>query len=204
MAQTTTLDVVNACLKTMGETPLNAVDTDHPYVQAALNVLADSNKLEQEVGWWFNSDYPLMQPDAHTQFIYIPTDALNIEFDANSVQYVQRGNRVWDTYNNTFQIGVPLQARIIREIPFEDLPENVKVMVSLRSQLDFQSSYDADDAKYQKIYASYGQAYNRVRRMHIRNMKTNMFNSPHAQYALSRIRPTSRYPTGRLPPYGRG
>lgn len=203
MAQTTTLNVVNACLKTMGETPLNAVDTDHPYVQAALLVLEDANKLEQEVGWWFNSDFPTLVPDPNTHFIYIPTDALNVETGEGYTQYVQRGNRLWDTYKNTFQIETPVLTRIIREIPFEDLPENVRVLVSLRTQLDFQASYDADDAKYQKIYASYGQAYNRVRRMHIRNKKTNMFDSPHASVALSRIRPMSRYPTGRLPPYGR-
>jgi hypothetical protein len=203
MAQTTTLDVVNACLKTMGETPLNAVDTDHPYVQAALNVLQDSNKLEQEVGWWFNSDFPTLQPDGNTGFVYVPADALNVELAPENVQLVQRGNRLYDTYNNTYVIGREVLTRVIREIPFEDLPENVKLMVSLRTQLDFQSSYDADDAKYQKIYASYGQAYNRVRRMHIRNMKTNAFNTPHASYSLSRIRPSGRYPLGRLPPYGR-
>lgn len=203
MAQTTTLDVVNACLKTMGETPLNAVDTDHPYVQAALNVLADANKLEQEVGWWFNSDYPTLVPDPHTKFVYIPSDALNVELGTGFTQLVQRGNRLWDTWNNTFEIEQSVLTRIIREIPFEDLPENVKQMVSLRTQLDFQASYDADDAKYQKIYAAYGQAYSRVRRMHIRNMKTNMFNSPHAQSTLTRIRPMGRYPGGRLPPYGR-
>lgn len=203
MAATTTLDVVNACLKTMGETPLNAVDTDHPFVQAALNVLQDTNKLEQEVGWWFNSDYPTLQPDAHTKFVYVPADALNVELAPEHVQFVQRGNRLYDTYNNTYEIGIPVLTRVIREIPFEDLPENVKIMISLRTQLDFQSSYDADDAKYQKLYASYGQAYSRVRRMHIRNMKTNMFNTPHAQSVLTRIRPSSRYPAGRLPPYGR-
>lgn len=201
MAQTTTLNVVNACLKTMGETPLNSVDADHPFVQAALDTLQQANTLEQQVGWWFNSDFPTLQPDAHTGFVYLPTDTLNVEVE--KVQYVQRGNRLFDTWNNTFNIAEPVVTRIIREIPFEDLPENVRVMISLRTQLDFQSAYDGDEAKYQKLYAAYGQAYSRVRRMHIRNQRPNMFNTPHAQSILRRIQPAGRLYTGMLPPHGR-
>lgn len=191
MAAITPLTVVNACLKTMGETPLNALDADHPYVQAALNILTESNTVEQMVGWWFNTDYPHLSADPHTGFVVVPGDTLNLELDNTSL--VQRGNRLWDTVNQTFSIGVPVLAKLIREITFDQLPRNVQEMVSLRAQLDFQAAFDADNQKYQKIYATYNQAYSRVRRMHIRNQRLNVFDSPGIARALSGMRPLTRF-----------
>ncbi|WP_033463130.1 hypothetical protein [Bordetella bronchiseptica] len=190
MSAITPLSVVNACLKSMGETPLNALDPDHPYVQAALNILAESNTLEQQVGWWFNTDYVSLAPDPHTGFVYVPSDALNLECD--NVALVQRGNRLWDTHRQTFSVASAVAGRLIREIPFKELPRNVQQMISLRAQLDFQAAYDADNQKYQKIYAAYNQAYSRVRRVHILNQRINMFNSPSAARALAAVRPVGR------------
>src|SRR5450830_58090 len=152
MSAITPLTVVNACIGTMGETPLNALDADHPYVQAALNILASSNTLEQEVGWFFNTEYPTLQPDPGTGFVYVPADALNLELDNTAL--VQRGNRLWDTVNQTYRVATVVKAKIIREIPFEQLPRNAQLMISMRTQLDFQSSFDGDDRKYQKLYAA--------------------------------------------------
>ncbi|CAB3697986.1 hypothetical protein LMG3458_02493 [Achromobacter deleyi] len=187
MSAITPLSVVNACLKSMGETPLNALDPDHPYVQTALNVLADSNTLEQQVGWWFNTDYVDLAPDPHTGFVYVPADALNLECD--NTLLTQRGNRLWDRAEQTFAISQSVTGKLTREIPFNDLPKNVQQMVSLRTQLDFQNSYDADDSKYKKLYAAYNQAYARVRRVHILNQRINMFHSPSAARALAAVRP---------------
>ncbi|WP_397473756.1 phage tail protein [Pusillimonas sp.] len=199
MAAITPLTVVNACLKSMGETPLNSLDSDHPYVQAALNTLDESNVIEQELGWWFNTDYVTLHDDPGNGSVYVPADALNVEADDSMI--VQRGNRLWDTGRATYNIGRPVSVKLIREIPFDDLPKNVKQMVSLRAQLDFQAAYDADDAKYQKLYAAYTQAYSRVRRMHIRNQQLNMFHAPRIQRILSGVRPSTRFAAGVMYPY---
>lgn len=192
MARLTRLMVVNACLKSMGETPLNSLDADHPYVQAALNTLSETNTLEQSVGWWFNTDYVRLTNDPGTGFVYVPADAINVEFD--DTLFVQRGKRVWNSIDSTYDIGRVVHAKVIREIPFTDLPTNVQQMVSMRTQLDFQSAFDADDAKYKKLYQAYTQAYSRVRRMHINNQRINMLHSPHAQRVLSGIQPGGRRP----------
>ncbi|OZI20056.1 hypothetical protein CAL26_21110 [Bordetella genomosp. 9] len=198
MSAITPLTVVNNCLKTMGETPLNELDADHPYVQAALNILSEVNVIEQELGWWFNTDYITLQADPNTGYVYVPADTLNLELEDTSL--VQRGNLLWDTLKQTNKIGRGVRGRLIREIPFEKLPHNAAAMVSLRAQLDFQSSYDADDNKYKKLNAAYSQAYSRVRRMHIRNQRLNMLEAPGAQRVLAGIRPITR--TGRaLYPY---
>jgi len=58
----TGLNVVNQCLASMGETPLNAVNADHPYVAAALMHLRGASTQEQAKGWWFNTDFLTSSP----------------------------------------------------------------------------------------------------------------------------------------------
>lgn len=50
MAFLTTLDVVNSQLATLGETPLNDLDEDHPFVAAGLLALRTVNSREQTKG----------------------------------------------------------------------------------------------------------------------------------------------------------
>ncbi len=193
LADITELDVVNACLRSMGETPLNSINLDHPYVASALGILSEMNLLEQELGWWFNTDYTTLQPDPDTGFVYVPMDSINCRMNPENSQYVERGNRMWDTYGSTFAIGQPLPVQIIRQIDFPNLSIGFRLMVSLRTQLSFQDAFDGDSDKYQKLYQQYQQAYARMRRLHIKNQNLNMLNSPYASASLGMIRPVSRY-----------
>ncbi|UWI83469.1 tail tubular protein A [Ralstonia phage BHDT_So9] len=189
----TQLDVVNACLRSMGETPLNSIDLDHPYVASALGILSEMNVLEQELGWWFNTDYTVLHPDPDTGFVYIPADSLNCRMSPDNSQYVERGNRMWDTLNSTYDIGIDLPVCIYRNIDFDNLSIGAKLMISLRTQLSFQDAFDGDSDKYQKIYQQYQQAYGRLRRLHIKNQNLNMMNTPYSAAAMGMVRPVSRY-----------
>lgn len=195
MASTTIteLDVVNACLRSMGETPLNGIDLDHPYVASALGILGEMLVLELELGWWFNTDYITLHPDPDTGYVYVPADSLNCEMCPQDTRFVERGNRMFDTWESTFVIAQDLPVRIFRNIPFEDLTLAARLMISLRTQLSFQDAFDGDQAKYQKLYAQYQQAYGRVRRLHIKNQKLNMYLTAFSSGAMGMVRPVSRY-----------
>lgn len=195
MAQSniTRLDVVNACLRSMGETPLNAVDLDHPYVASALNILDEMNVLELELGWWFNTDYTTLNPDPDTGYVYIPADSLNCRMNPEDSRYVERGNRMFDTWESTYNIGKALPVCIFRNIDYDDLGIAAKLMISLRTQLSFQDAFDGDAAKYQKLYAQYQQAYGRLRRLHIKNQNLNMMTTNFQAANMGMVRPISRY-----------
>lgn len=195
MAALSTLDVVNACLSTMGESPLIAIDNDHPYVQAALAALEAANTIEQAQGMWFNTDQQTLTIDPTTGFIYTPADALDVDVGPYALQ---RGRRLYDRTRSSYDLRTlfgngPINAVVIREIPFEDLPPLAQQVISYRAQLDFQQAFDGDESKYSKIGGAYTNALRLLRAEDIRQGKTNMFKSPSMQSKLRLLRPMTRW-----------
>jgi len=189
----TELDVVNQCLASMGETPLNSVDADHPFVAAALMKLKTTNTQEQAKGWWFNTDLVTLRPDSQTKFVYVPNDAININPNDTGTAYVIRGRRLYDRFLSTYEFAGSVRVELVREIPFDDLPMLATHMVAARTVLDFQNAYDGDGDKYNKLGAAYQQVFNTLRAEHIRQVKANMFNNPAVQLQMRHIRPMTRY-----------
>jgi len=189
----TALDVVNQCLASMGETPINAIDADHPFVAAALLKFKTASTQEQAQGWWFNTDLVILRPDAVTKFVYVPNDAIGVNPNDAGSAWVIRGRRLYDRYHSTYEFAGNVQVELVRELDFDDLPLLAAHVVAARTVLDFQSAYDGDADKYAKLAAGYQQVYNTLRAEHIRQVKVNMFNNPAVQVQMRGIRPMTRY-----------
>jgi hypothetical protein len=198
MAILSQLDVVNACLSTMGESPLIALDNDHPYVPAALQALENASTVEQAGGYWFNTDQQNLTVDPTTGFIYTPADALDVDAGPYSLQ---RGRRLYDRTRSTYDMRLlfgngPIAVVVVREIPFEDLPPLAQQVISYRAQLDFQQAYDGDEAKYSKIGGAYTNASKLLNAEDIRQQKSNMFGSRSMQRKLNQLQPMTRFANG--------
>jgi hypothetical protein len=189
----TQLDVVNQCLASMGETPLNSIDSDHPFVAAALLKMKTTNTQEQAKGWWFNTDYITLTPDPNTKFIYVPADAINVNPDDEGNAWVIRGRRLYNRFTSSYEFTAPVSVSLVRELPFDDLPMLANHMIAARTVLDFQNDYDGDADKYNKLGGAYQQVFTTLRAEHIRQMKSNMLNNPSVMKTLRQIRPMSRY-----------
>jgi len=189
----TELDIVNQCLATMGETPVNAVDADHPYVAAALMKLKTVSVQELSRGWWFNTDLITLHPDATTHFVYVPNDAIGVNPNDRGSAYVLRGRRLYDRYRSTYEFATDVLVELVRGVPLEDLPPLATHMIAARCALDFQNAFDGDGDKYNKLGAAYQQVYNTLRAEHIRQVKANMFHNPAVQLQMRGIRPQTRW-----------
>ena len=189
----TQLDVVNQCLASMGETPLNTVDADHPFVAAALLKMKTCLTQELAKGWWFNTDYLTLTPDPNTKFIYVPTDAIDVKPMDDGNSWVVRGRRLYDRSTSTYEFAKPVAVELIREVPFDDLPMQANHVVAARTVLDFQNDYDGDAQKYNKLGGAYQQAFTTLRAEHIRQMKSNMLSNPSVAGQLRMISPMSRF-----------
>lgn len=189
----TQLDVVNQCLASMGETPLNTVDADHPFVAAALLKMKTTNTQEQSKGWWFNTDYVTLTPDPNTKFVYVPADAINVNPDDDGTAFVIRGRRLYNRFTSSYEFGANVSVWLVREIPFDDLPMLANHMIAARTVLDFQNDYDGDADKYNKLGAAYQQVFTTLRAEHIRQVKSNMLRSPAVMSQMRLIRPMTRY-----------
>lgn len=198
----TTLDVVNACLDTMGESPLNELDADHPYVNAALNKLNQCNILEQSRGWWFNTDYLVLSPDSVSGYVYVPGNALDADPGYPALTYRSRRiyNRTEATYDIRPFLGITGQSTLpvtaVQNVPFEDLPPLAQQMIAARTALSFQASFDGDHDKYVKLGGEYQQAFNLLSAQNIRHQRVNFFDAPSVAAKLQRIRPLGQFTRG--------
>lgn len=198
------LDCINEMLATMGEAPLNQLDEDHPYVAAGRRFLASTNRKVQARGWWFNSERLTMIPDPTSKFIYVPEDVISAESARNlcAYRYTQRGRRLYDVTNGTFEITedtVPVD--IIREVPFDEIPPTAQDAIGQNAVLRFQKNYDADAQKTQEQTQDAADAMIILKAEHTRQMKTNLIYRTTAGAKIAAVAP---YGSMRLPYPGIG
>ena len=158
---TTTLDVVNECLGTMGEAPLNTLVEPHEFRGAALRKLAEANTRLQARGWWFNRESLTLTPAPVTGHAVLGTDILKWQSGTRSPDIlqrsqpkpwlVQRGTRLYDTRTGTYEITETVTGEVTREIPFDTLPAVMQAYVKAEAVLRFQSNFDADNSKRQEL-----------------------------------------------------
>lgn len=174
----TELDVINEMLASLGESPLNEVEEDHPLVASGLRKLRIANMREQAKGWWFNEDIVNLLPDPVTGYIYVPADTINIDPTNPWTHLTQRGRRLFDPRREDgYNIGRAVRCKLLRLVPFEDLPPLAQDYVSCSAQVDFQKDYDADRLKYEQIVLSKREAFMTLRAEDIRNRGVNLLHT---------------------------
>lgn len=156
-----TLDVINECLGTMGESPLSTLEDPHAYRGAALATLANLNRQIQAKGWWFNRETLTLSPSSLDSTIYLPGDFVSVRVPrtvegAATRQIVQRGRRLYDTSNGTYEFSSAVYVEVVRLVTFEDLPEVAAQHIAALTVLQFQSKYDGDTAKRRELMERIG------------------------------------------------
>jgi hypothetical protein len=187
----TELDVINACLASLGEAPLNEADDDHPLVAPARTALKTANMREQAKSWWFNRELVTLTPDPSSGFIYTPDDAIRVDPTNTTLNYVQRGRRLYNSYapNSTtpYVFTSPVTCWLVRLVLFEDIPPSAQVVISLAAQVSFQKDYDADATKYKQVLAEYTEALLSLSAENIRNQNINMIRKSSTLRTLNQI-----------------
>lgn len=181
----TTLDVVNQCLATMGEAPLNSLTETHGFRGAAIRRLAQADKSTQGRGWWYNTEERDLTPSPDDGYIYLPGDIIKVNFGFVSVtgvncgqwqgRYVQRGRRLYDVVDGTYTIVENLRAQIIRKIPYEDVPECVADLIAADAVLRFQSDYDGDNNRRVELQQELQRALIYANAEDIRQRRVNLY-----------------------------
>lgn len=152
-----TLDVLNECLGTMGERPLNSIVDPHSFRGAVLATLDRLSRQVQAAGWWFNREPISLAPSALDSGIYLPGDTLEVRVYREAFtnkptrQVVLRGNRLYDLDKGSYTFTEPVDVEIVRLIPFEQLPEIAAAHIGTMALWAYQTSYDGDQAKSREI-----------------------------------------------------
>jgi hypothetical protein len=169
------LDVINECLGSMGEAPLNAEDDFHTYRPAAVSILERVNREFQARGWWFNRETLTIQPSALDGSIYLPGDAINVRTENRD--YVQRYRRLYDKANGTYVFDKAQTVELIRLVPFKETPELFAAYVSAETVLRFQKRYDGDSDKTRSLNKEQQEARIACNAEETRQAKVNVLES---------------------------
>jgi len=144
-ARTTRLEAVNSMLSSIGEAPVNNLSSGLTEAETAETILNTIARDVQSAGWNFNTEYNYAVAVNSDGEVLLPDNVVRADLARATTKhrstdnnYVQRGNRIYDTQAHTYNIGKDLLLDVIVLLDFEELPEVVSRYVTLRAARIFQ------------------------------------------------------------------
>ena len=147
MAGTSKLDAVNTMLSAIGEAPVSSLSSGLIEAEIAETILDTVDREVQSMGWHFNTDLNRSFAQTPTGEIVLPADILRADstLKANAPNLVQRGLKMYDRTNHTFNVGTDAALDVVVQLVFEDVPEVAKRYIVLRATRIFQDRVVGSD-----------------------------------------------------------
>lgn len=189
LAPMTELDAVNCLLLSIGNAPVNALDTPgNKDAAIARLTLHNVNREVQAKGWWFNREYafPLLA-DANGK-IAVPSTTLQIEGADNNYRLIDRDGYMYDCdkRSTTFPAGTTVYVDITQFFAFEKIPQLARNYITARAGRIFQTDTIGSDILYRFGAERVAEAYTALIQNDTRAKRTNILRAPRAQQITSR------------------
>ena len=143
-ARTSKLEAVNKALQMMGEAPVNSLQGLFGLGNLAETTIDSVSRKLQTEGWSFNTDYEAdLARDSTTNEISVGTSTTRVyvdPYDYPDIDVVQRGSRLYDRKNNTYEFKQDLKADITIILDWEELPEHARVYIMTKTGRELQES----------------------------------------------------------------
>lgn len=136
----TELDAVNIMLSVIGEAPVNSLEVSGlSDVAVAKSILMESSRAVQELGWHFNTEENYELAADGDGSVALPANLLRVDVSpGEGLDLVQRGNRLYDRENHTFNIGRNVKCTIVIGLPFQELPSAARYYITVKAARMFQ------------------------------------------------------------------
>tara|TARA_R110000796_G_C14555146_1_gene434280 strand:- start:2209 stop:2832 length:624 start_codon:yes stop_codon:yes gene_type:complete len=142
---TTKLEAVNVMLSTLGEAPVNSLSSGLIDAEMAEQILDNVNREVQAQGWNFNTetDYTIAvntagEIELPSSFVRVDLAKSEAKYRSSRNEYVQRGNKIYDTVQHTYVINKALKLDVVVLLDFELIPEIARRYVAIRASRIFQ------------------------------------------------------------------
>ena len=147
MAGTSKLDAVNTMLSSIGEAPVSSLSSGLIEAEIAETILDTVDREVQSMGWHFNTDLNRSFAQTPAGEILLPADILRADstLRANAPNLVQRGLKMYDRTNHTFNVGTDAALDVVVQLVFDDVPEVAKRYSVLRATRIFQDRVVGSD-----------------------------------------------------------
>ena len=197
---TTELAAVNIILQMLDEEPINSLGGEQPLeVTQAQNSLEEISREIQSQGWHFNTEYKYpLTPNADGEII-LPQSTLECDIDhlfnsnAGITDYIQRGVRLYDRENRTYNIGKELKGTMVNFLDWDDLPEPFRRWIFVKAGRTLYNRAIGDSATDQKLAREEVQAKATAENFNARTADKTIFDNDVGYSVLNRrMRRTSR------------
>lgn len=142
----TELEAMNRMLSVTGDVPVTSVTSTYEQAQIVRRILGEVSGDEQAAGWWFNEliDYTLL-PDSINGNVLLPVNTIRCEVINNkqilNKTIIQRGTKLFDKENSTYDIGDSIDVNIVTELDWELLPHSFQVYTLAKAKLRYNAEY---------------------------------------------------------------
>jgi len=176
---TTQLSAVNSMLSTIGEAPVNSLSSGLVDAETAESVLNEVSRDVQSLGWNFNSESNYTVAADSDGYVVLPTEVVRaddvVKYRSSKNEYVQRGNRMYDKVNHTFNIGSSLTLNVVVLLAFDQLPEVARRFITVKASRLFQERVVGSDTLSTMNRADEEQAFLALKEMEGDNGDYNIF-----------------------------
>lgn len=130
----TKLDAVNVCLSAMGESSINELETAGVDAQIASDIVDEISRSVQGMGWHWNRETHTISPDING-YLVLPANTLRVDStgESQTIDVVQRGLKLYNKDDNTYQFEKAMDVELIVALDFDDLPFAAKNFISYRA-----------------------------------------------------------------------
>lgn len=190
MTATTKLEAVNIILSTIGESPVNSLSSGLVDAEMAETILDSTSRTVQSDGWNFNREYEYSITPNISGEIILPSNILRADasLGPNSLDLVQRGLKMYDKKNHTFNIGDTTKLDIVLELAFEDIPEVAKRYITIKASRVFQSRVLGSETLHKYSQEEETQAYYALKEFEDTSEDFNIFDSYDVYRVIDRSR----------------
>ena len=138
-AKSSELDAVNSILMSVGESPVNTLNTQSPEVAIAQKTLQQVTREVLAEGWVFNTENEVkFTVDANDQ---VPLSDAVLQVDANrffhldTYNVIRKDGKLYDRYEhkNTFPDEETMYLDVIWMYAFEDIPQSFRDYITARA-----------------------------------------------------------------------
>lgn len=142
LTKTSELQAINTMLSAIGEAPINTLEptSETADVSLAKNLLIEVSRETQSAGWHFNRETDVTLSPTVDDEILIPTSAARIDVEPSNssggtgyIDYIQRGDRLYDKTNHTYTISSSLKCTIIYMLSWDELPQTARHYIMIKS-----------------------------------------------------------------------
>lgn len=177
---TTELEAINMMLEAIRSGPVSTlVNPTSVRVVKAIDILKRECRAIQVDGCSFNTDLGYkLTPDVSDEIV-LPTNSLRVDpvGQYNTLGYVERGGKLYDSYNHTYTFTDQVTADVILLLPFDTLPEHARAAIVAIAARTFQEGTKGDTAADTKLARAEHLAQSAFRRVELRHRPQNILNS---------------------------